>query len=348
MGKFQEKSCVAQRVIKNAVTKQTELHRQGKPRDAGLDKKIFSKIQESIGGQLKFATTGASPILPALQEWVKVAFNCKMSEGYGLTEAYGVALVQEADWGTTGNVGAPLNSIEVRLHDVPDFGYSSTGTPPKGEMCLRGVNIMRGYYKDDEKTAEEIDKDGWLHTGDVAKRNEDGTFSIIDRISNVFKLGASIPGVQGAVLIAPEVIENQLNTLGLVNQSWVFGSFNYPHLVAVIVPDANKLFSKAASKIKEKGAPGWQEEVARICAMPEAEEWFTKEILTLVEQKKIKQWEKPVQIHLAGKVDELGLGFNVQNSLLTPTFKLRRGICKKHYEEKLIEMYGLDKVEWKK
>jgi long-chain acyl-CoA synthetase len=346
--RFQAQNCVAQRVISNAVTKQTDLYRQGKPRDAGLDKKIFSKIQENIGGQLKYATAGASPMLPSLQEWVKVCFNVQFSEGYGLTEAFGVALAQESHWGSTGNVGAPLNCTEVRLQDVPDFGYSSKDTPPRGELCLRGVNIMLGYFKDPEKTAEEIDKDGWLHTGDIAKRNEDGTFSIIDRISNVFKLGASVPGVQGAVLIAPEVIENQLATLGLVNQAWVFGSFNYPHLLAIIVPDANKLFSKAGGTIKSKGDPGWKEEVARLSGTPEAQEWIKKEIQSLVDQKKIKAWEKPMQFYLEGAIDDLGLGFTVQNGLLTPTFKLRRGICKKHYEETLKQMYALDHIEWKK
>ena len=107
------------------------------------------------------------------------------------------------------------------------------------------------------------------------------------------------------------VIENQLATLGFVNQSWVFGSFNYPHLVAVIVPDANKLLSKAGGAIKAKGQPGWREEFAKICARPEALEWVMKDIQSLVDQKKIKAWEKPLRIHLEGAVDDLGLGFTV-------------------------------------
>jgi len=208
------------------------------------------------------------------------------------------------------------------------------------------VNIMRGYYKDPEQTAKEL-KEGWLHTGDVAQRNEDGTFSIIDRISNVFKLGRAIPGVEGSVLIAPEVIENQLATLELVNQAWIFGSIKYPHLVAVIVPQADKLLKKAGSSIAF-GSPGWQQEVVNVCEGGNAEKWVKDEVSTLVRDKKIKHWEEPVRIHLESKLEETGLGFTIDNELLTNTFKLRRGILKKHYDEILLKLYQLDGVEWKK
>jgi long-chain acyl-CoA synthetase len=344
--KFQEKDCIRQQYVKHALATQTELHRLGKPRDQAKDRRVFAKIQETVGGQLKYATSGASKLLPALQEWVKVALNVEMIEGYGLTESFGVAIVQETTWGTIGNVGAPINSIEVRLQDVPDFGYLSTQNPPQGELCLRGVNIMTGYYKDEKKTAGTI-KDGWLHTGDIARRNEDGTFSIIDRIANIFKLGATVGGVEGAIMIAPEEIESQLNSCEMVNQAWIFGSPNYPHLVAVIVLDADKLFKRAGLAIKAKVDDGWQKAFAELCEKPETTEWVMKDIEALVNQKKITLLQKPKHIHLEGKVDDLGLGFTVQNTLLTPTFKLRRGFCKEQYKEELKEMYERDNVQWK-
>jgi long-chain acyl-CoA synthetase len=344
---FKGRNCVVQRVLDNAVKKQTANYRAGRPRDSGLDNKVFSKIQGKLGGKLKYLTTGASPILPALQEWMKVCFNAQMSEGYGLTESFGCAMVQESSWNTTGDVGAPLCCTEIKLHDVPDFGYSSKGDPPRGELCVRGVNLMRGYYKDPEKTAEEI-KDGWLHTGDIAKRNTDGTFSIIDRISNVFKLGRAVPGVEGAVLIAPEVIENQIAMCSLVNQVWIYGSTNYPHLVAVVVPDAKQLLAKAGSS-RQFQQEGWKEEVAKICAAEETKAWIMQEVRALVQDKKIKEWESPNRIHLEGRAyNDLGIGFSIENGLLTPTFKVRRGILKKKYDDVLAEMYKLDGVEWKK
>mmetsp|Transcript_116562 Transcript_116562/g.212086 ORF Transcript_116562/g.212086 Transcript_116562/m.212086 type:complete len:704 (+) Transcript_116562:67-2178(+) len=343
---LKQRNCLVQSTVDNAIKKQTANLRAGLPRDEGLDRKVFSQMQATLGGRVKYFTSGASKILPTLTEWLKVCFNASMVEGYGLTESYGCACVQETDWNTYGDVGAPLCCTEIKLHDVPDFGYSSKANPPRGELCLRGVNIMRGYYKDPEQTAKEL-KEGWLHTGDVAQRNEDGTFSIIDRISNVFKLGRAIPGVEGSVLIAPEVIENQLATLELVNQAWIFGSIKYPHLVAVIVPQADKLLKKAGSSIAF-GSPGWQQEVVNVCEGGNAEKWVKDEVSTLVRDKKIKHWEEPVRIHLESKLEETGLGFTIDNELLTNTFKLRRGILKKHYDEILLKLYQLDGVEWKK
>lgn len=343
---LKQRNFLVQGKVDSAIKTQTANVRAGRARDAGLDKKIFSKMQETLGGEVKYFTTGASKILPTLSEWMKVCFDAYMAEGYGLTESYGCAILQEAEWNTFGDVGAPLCCTEIRLQDVPDFGYSSKGDPPRGELCLRGINIMRGYYKDEEQTAQEL-KEGWLHTGDVAQRNIDGTFSIIDRISNVFKLGRAVEGVEGAVLIAPEVIENQLATCELINQAWIFGSTNYPQLLAVIVPDAGKLLKKAGSSLQFKSA-GWQEEVVKICASGDAEKWIVAEVNALVNAKKIKPWEEPARIHVESKLDQMGLGFTVDNELLTNTFKLRRGILKKHYSEVLIDLYKSINIEWKK
>merc|ERR1712066_192115 len=105
---FMSMGCISKRVIKSAIDKQTDNFRKGRPRDQALDDRGFSKVQQKFGGNLKYATTGASPMLPALQEWVKVCLNVQMSEGYGLTEAYGCAMAQEPGWNSTGNVGAPL------------------------------------------------------------------------------------------------------------------------------------------------------------------------------------------------------------------------------------------------
>lgn len=93
-----------------------------------------------------------------------------------------------------GNVGGPLLALEFKIVSVPDMNYNVTdvdieGNPtPRGEVLMRGPAISKGYYKESEKTQEAINSEGWLHTGDIVRMNNNGSISIIDRKKNIFKL----------------------------------------------------------------------------------------------------------------------------------------------------------------
>ena len=165
-------------------------------------------------------------------------------EGYGQTESTaGLSLTDIYDT-QSGHVGVPFPTCEVKLVDVPSMNYTSNDKPyPRGEICCRGHNVFKEYFKEPEKTREAIDEDGWLHTGDVGMWDNKGRLVVIDRVKNIFKLA------QGEY-IAPERIENVYAKHDAVAQAFVHGDSLQSALVGVIVPDhdvihryVNRLFN---------------------------------------------------------------------------------------------------------
>nr|XP_021146937.1 long-chain-fatty-acid--CoA ligase 5 isoform X2 [Columba livia] len=182
--------------------------------DSIWDQLIFKKVQETMGGRVRIMVTGAAPISPSVLTFLRAALGCQVFEAYGQTEcSAGCTFSMPGDW-TTGHVGAPLACNIVKLDDVEEMNYFSSNN--EGEVCIKGPNVFKGYLKDDEKTAEAIDKDGWLHTGDIGKWLPNGTLKIIDRKKNIFKLA------QGEY-IAPEKIENVYIRSAPVAQVFVHG-----------------------------------------------------------------------------------------------------------------------------
>jgi long-chain acyl-CoA synthetase len=170
--------------------------------------------------------SGAAPISSKSLEFLRVVFGTNIFEGYGQTESHaGLTITAFGDvWLPYGShVGPPMPCNEVKLVDVPDMKYFSTDEPyPRGEICSRGPNVMLGYYKEQKKTEETIDADGWreylgltdvlgrlacsqsllsVHTGDVGCILPNGTIKIIDRVKNILKLA------QGEY-VAPEKVRN--------------------------------------------------------------------------------------------------------------------------------------------
>lgn len=149
--------------------------------------------------------TGSAPISGDVLDFLKICFCCDICEGYGMTETSGGSFLTRPGDPKTGHVGGPLQNVKIRLRDIPDMGYFSRNSPPRGEVCFWGPSIMQGYFKNPEKTNEAFhvtaNGERWLLSGDVGEVLENGALRIIDRAKNIFKLS------QGEY-IAPEKLEN--------------------------------------------------------------------------------------------------------------------------------------------
>lgn len=116
---------------------------------------------------MRLMITGAAPVSATVLTFLRAALGCQFYEGYGQTECTaGCCLTVAGDW-TAGHVGPPMPCSIIKLVDVEEMNYLAA--KGEGEVCVKGSNVFQGYLKDPVKTAEALDKDGWLHTGDIGK-----------------------------------------------------------------------------------------------------------------------------------------------------------------------------------
>lgn len=182
---------------------------------------VYSKIRKSLGNNLKIVISGGSSLQIRLQKlfW---AIGIKVIEGYGLTETSPVISVNHANPPNFmfGTVGPTIDNVKIKISD-------------DGEILVKGPNVMKGYYKNEEATAEIIDQDGWLHTGDIGTLINNKFLKITDRKKEIFKLSSG-------KYIAPQVLENKLKTSSLIEQAMILGE-NKKFTSALISPNFNYL-----------------------------------------------------------------------------------------------------------
>ena len=192
---------------------------------------IFAKIRQGLGGRVQTVLCGSAPLRPEVMQFMRVALACEVYEGYGQTETCAGSLATlYQDWSSFGHVGVPLPCIEVKLIDIPEMAIHRTDEDKRGEILMRGPACFSGYYKDEAKTREAVDSEGWVHTGDVGSLDSQGRLSIIDRKKSFFKLA------QGEY-ITPEKIEARLGSCPSIAQAFVHGEPTETCTVAIIVPE---------------------------------------------------------------------------------------------------------------
>ncbi|XP_056586257.1 long-chain-fatty-acid--CoA ligase 6 isoform X2 [Triplophysa dalaica] len=286
--------------------------------DSIWDKIFFHKIQASLGGRLRMIITGAAPASPSVLGFLRAALGCQVYEAYGQTECTaGCTFTTPGDW-TSGHVGAPLPCNLIKLVDVAEKNYFAA--KGEGEVCVKGPNVFKGYLKDPVRTAETLDKDGWLHTGDIGKWLPNGTLRIIDRKKHIFKLA------QGEY-ISPEKIENIYIRSEPVAQLYVHGDSLQSCLVGIVVPDP-EVFPSWAQK---KGFEGCFEE---LCENKELKKAILDDMVRLGKTSGLHSFEqvKDIQIHKDM--------FSIQNGLLTPTLKAKRPELKEYFKTEIEQLYS--------
>uniref|UniRef100_A0A4W5K1Q2 Arachidonate--CoA ligase n=1 Tax=Hucho hucho TaxID=62062 RepID=A0A4W5K1Q2_9TELE len=285
--------------------------------DSLWDKIFFSKIQASLGGRLRMIVTGAAPASPTVLGFLRAALGCQVYEAYGQTECTaGCTFTTPGDW-TSGHVGAPLPCNLIKLVDVAEKNYFAR--KGEGEVCVKGPNVFKGYLKDPERTAETLDTDGWLHTGDIGKWLPNGTLKIIDRKKHIFKLA------QGEY-ISPEKIENIYIRCEPVTQLYVHGDSLQSCLVAIVVPDPETMPAWAL----KKGMEGSYRDLCKNTVLKKA---IMEDLQRLGKASGLHSFEQVKNIHIHNEQ------FSIQNGLLTPTLKAKRPELREFFKEKIEDLY---------
>ena len=271
------------------------------------DKLVYSKIREKLGAEnFDIIVSGAASITKKISGFFS-AIKMPVFEGYGLTETSPVITVSNRDkYGReVGAVGQPLPGVEVKIAD-------------NGEIICRGHNVMMGYYKQPELTAEVIDKDGWFHTGDLGKFNEHGLLQITGRMKNLFKTSLG-------KYVNPDVVEGKFNTSGFIEQIVVLGE-NQKFAAALIRPD----FAFLKDWCKEHNIAFTTNE--EMIQNEEVKKRYDREVKKLNEG--LGEVEKVKKYQLIA--DEWTIG----NGILTPTLKVKRKVVMERYCDTIDKLFA--------
>ncbi|KAK7112665.1 long-chain-fatty-acid--CoA ligase 5-like isoform X1 [Littorina saxatilis] len=285
------------------------------------DKLVFHKIQALIGGNVTYMSTGSAPLSGDVFDFARCAFGCLVFEGYGQTEATAAVTVHNPGDPTPGHVGSPLACNYVKLIDVPEMEYFAKDGI--GEICVKGTNVMVGYYRNPEKTLEAFTDDGWLRTGDVGFFRKNGTLQIVDRCKHIFKL-------QQGEYIAPEKIEVIYTRSKYVQQCFVDGDSLKAHCVAVVVPDPDFVLPWAANNGKEK-------DIKLLCQDEDLKNTILEDMLATGKKAELKGFEQVLDIALEPEP------FSLEDGLLTPTFKNKRPQLRRHFAHRVAAIYAKNK-----
>ena len=309
---FAEATGVKRRLIDWALDvgrRESALRREHRPVPRALalqrllaDRLVFAKVKERLGGRLRLPISGGAPLAPEIAELFD-ALGVSIIEGYGLTECTTAATTNRSDNYRFGTVGQALPGFELRLAD-------------DGELLIRSETVFAGYFKEPEATAEVLDGDGWLRTGDIATIDDDGFVTITDRKKDIIVTA-------GGKNIAPQNLENDLKTSRFVSQALVVGD-RRPYPAALITLDPVEI-GKWAS---EQGLDG---DLSSLSRDPRVVELMSSVVEDVNRDRSRYEQLKRFAI--------LERDFEMERGEVTPTLKLRRGVVLDHFAEAVEGLY---------
>jgi len=274
-----------------------------KVKGAIADRLVFAKIRERLGGRIRFLVSGSAPLSPKVGEFF-FAINVPILEAYGLTESSPGISANPIDAPRLGTVGKALPGVEIRIG-------------ADGEILVRGPNIMQGYYKRPESTAETL-AGGWLHTGDIGELSEDGYLTITDRKKDLIV-------TSGGKKIAPQPLENLLKADPLVSEAVLIGEQRkFP--AALLVPDFARLEARIEA-MKLRAAS--REELVR-----------HPEVLRLYQDVLDRLNGSLAQFERVKRFALLPTEFTMERGELTPTMKVRRQVVEQRWRPLIETIYA--------
>jgi long-chain acyl-CoA synthetase len=261
------------------------------------DKLVFNKWRELLGGHEMWVVSGGSAIRPNIIRLFTAA-RLHLYQGYGMTETSPVISVNAPVHNVLGTNGTPIDDTELR------FGED-------GEILVRGPHVMKGYYKDEKATREILDRDGWLHTGDVGYLKDGKYLMITDRKKEIFKLSSG-------KYIAPQVLENKLRESSLFENCMVFGEHR-SFASAIIIPKMDVLRQWCnENKISVDVSPSELLHDRRVVVMLGSEVARINKLLA--DYEKIRKWFFTADT------------WSIENGLLSQTLKPRRARILEKYK----------------
>ncbi len=266
---------------------------------------VLNNVRKLIGiHRARFLVTGAAPISPDLVRWY-LALGVPMLEVWGMTETCGASTGIPAERIKPGSIGPAATFNEVRI------------APDTGEILVRGPNVFMGYLNLPEKTAETIDADGWLHTGDVGVMDEEGFFRITDRMKDIIITA-------GGKNITPSELENELKFSPYVTDAVVIGD-QRPYLTVIIMIDQENV---------EKYAQDHDVPFSNYASLTRA-----PEVQALIQTEIDRVNKKFARVEQIKKFFLLDTQLSAEDEELTPTMKLKRKLVQTKYAEQIDAMY---------